>query len=316
MSKGILFALLACFFWGFIFIVPQWVTGFSSVEICLGRYAIYGIISLALLIYRAYQFPLTIWKQALYFSLMSTIVYYTCVVLALNYSTPAFCTLILSCSPITIALYGNWKRKELNINNLLLPFLLVITGLLFINAPRMVMASSPFSYFLGLILSLGALFSWSWYVVANTEFLEKNPQLTTHAWATVIGVATFIWVTLIALLLSAIFYQHIEFYKFISYNNQLRNFLLGSAFLGVCCSWLGAYLWNQASLRLSVTLSGQLTLFETIFGLIFIYSLSQQFPPWNECVGIVILLGAVLHGIRISAKPRETNTQERTVSHS
>jgi hypothetical protein len=41
-------------------------------------------------------------------------------------------------------------------------------------------------------------------------------------------------------------------------------------------------------------LAGQLTIFETIFGVLFVYLLNQHLPPLIESLGISILLISVL----------------------
>jgi drug/metabolite transporter (DMT)-like permease len=141
MFKGITFALSACFIWGLIFIVPQFMTGFTSIEVALGRYFLYGIISSLIFCKDKFQgacsYGKDIWIKALYFSLISTIGYYTSVVLALRYSTPAVCALILGISPISIAFYGNWKQKETTFRSLIFPSLLILIGLVIINIPHL-----------------------------------------------------------------------------------------------------------------------------------------------------------------------------------
>jgi drug/metabolite transporter (DMT)-like permease len=306
MKKGIILALTACFIWGWIFVVPQFMGGFSSVEICLGRYFVYGILSLGIFcknIFKGtFRFDLAIWIQALYFSLACTIVYYICVILALRNTTPSVCALILGISPITIAFYGNWKQKEINFRNLIFPSLLILAGLGIINAPHLTTAASPFEYILGLLYCLGALFAWSWYVVANARFLKNHPHITSQDWSTLVGVSTFFLVMICALLAAIIFYDHVDLPKYFTVNRELVSFVGGSLFLGVLCSWLGSYLWNCATLHLPVSLAGQLTIFETIFTLLFVYALAQKFPPQTEWLGIALLLSAVILGIRLSAK--------------
>ncbi|MFI4957395.1 MAG: EamA family transporter [Gammaproteobacteria bacterium] len=90
--------------------------------------------------------------------------------------------------------------------------------------------------------------------------------------------------------------------KYYTPSDALTSFWIGSAVLGLLCSWMGAFLWNKASLYLPVSLAGQLTVFETIFGVIFVYIISQSFPSPLEVVGILILLAGVVVGIRHFSK--------------
>lgn len=301
MFKGIAFALSACFIWGLIFIIPHFMGSFSSVEIALGRYWFYGAISLLLLFKARLQgycsYPLAVWIKALYLSFLSG--YYLWVVLAIRYSSPEICALVLGTSPISIALYGNWKQKEGNFKLLILPSLLILLGLIMINAPHIIMTSSPLEYTIGLICSFISLASWTLYVVLNSRFLKNNPQIRSNDWATVQGVATLFWVILGGLSYSAFLQDTLDMHKYFVWNNDTMSFLIGCATLGLLCSWVGAALWNQASVYLPVSLAGQLMIFETIFGVIFVYMLNQQIPPLVECAGIVLLLGAVIYGIRM-----------------
>lgn len=301
MFKGIAFALSACFIWGLIFIIPHFMSNFSSVEIALGRYWFYGAISLLLLFKARLQgycsYPLAVWIKALYLSFLSG--YYLWVVLAIRYSSPEICALVLGTSPISIALYGNWKQKEGNFKLLILPSLLILLGLIMLNAPHIIMTSSPLEYTIGLICSFISLASWTLYVVLNSRFLKNNPQIRSNDWATVQGVATLFWVILGGLSYSAFLQDTLDVHKYFVWNNDTMSFLIGCATLGLLCSWVGAALWNQASVYLPVSLAGQLMIFETIFGVIFVYMLNQQIPPLVECAGIVLLLGAVIYGIRM-----------------
>src|ERR1700722_11114464 len=125
MFKGIAFAISACFVWGLIFFVPQFIHGFSTIEIVLGRYFFYGLVS-AILLCKAklkgtFRYPLRIWMLAFGYTSTVTIIYYFCIVLALRYTNPAICALVLGVSPIAIAFYGNWKQRECSFKRLIIP---------------------------------------------------------------------------------------------------------------------------------------------------------------------------------------------------
>lgn len=299
MLKGIVFALSACFIWGLIFIIPQFMSSFSPIEIVFGRYLFYGGASLLILLRSRLKgvcrYPLSVWIKALFLSFLSG--YYLWVVLGIRYASPEICALILGISPITIAFYGNWKQKEGNLKFLLLPSLLILIGLVMINAPHIILTSSSWEYSIGLICSFISLFSWSAYVVLNSRFLKINSHIISNDWATIQGVTTLFWVitcALACLLLGG----KLEMDKYLNWNQDTLAFLAGCATLGLLCSWVGAFLWNKASVYLPVSLAGQLMIFETIFGIIFVYMLEQQLPTFMESSGIVLLLGAVIYGIR------------------
>ena len=313
MLLGVVYALGACFIWGLIFVVPQFMSGFSSIEIALGRYFFYGMLSLLLFckskFRKSYHPPFSIWVKALYFSLISAIIYYTAVVLSVRYSTPAICAIVLGISPITIAFYGNWKQKETTFRSLIIPSLLILVGLVVINVPHLINNAAPSSYFLGLTAGFVALLAWSWYVVANSRFLKHHPEVRSSEWATLMGVATLFWVVVFAAFSALFFKDQLHIEKYFTPSPELTNFLMGNAILGLLCAWVGGFLWNKASLHLPVSLAGQLTIFETIFAVIFFYAIAKHMPPLLESIGVGILLIAILYGIRQFARRKSYNSQ-------
>ena len=294
MFRGIIFALAACLIWSLIFVVPQFLQGFSAIEIAIGRYLFYGLISCLFFLKSRIRYPFAIWKKAIAFSFLFSIGYYPFVVLSLRYSTPAICALVLGITPITISFYGNWRQKECSFRSLLLPSLLILIGLIIINAPHLQNSAAPSSHLLGLGCALCALISWSVYAVANSRFLKETPDLKSGDWSTLLGVATLFW----CIAFGVLFGGQIDLQRYMTPSTELTQFLIGCAILGLFCSWVGAFCWNRASFYLPVSLAGQLTIFETIFGVIFLYSLEQRLPPLLESIGMLFLLGAVLLGIR------------------
>lgn len=304
--KGTIYALSACFIWGLIFVVPQFMNSFSSIEITIGRYLFYGSISLLLLLKARLKglchYPLSVWLKAFGLSFLSA--YYLWLILGIRYTSPAVCALILGTSPITIALYGNWSQKESSFKLLIAPSFLILAGLIMINAPHITMINSPWEYTIGLISSFWSLISWSLYVVLNSRFLKKNPQVISNDWATMQGVTTLLWTFFGGLVACIFLWNDLDMQKYVTWNYDLGKFYMGCAILGLLCSWVGAFLWNKASFYLPVSLAGQLMIFETIFGIIFVYLIDQQLPPLMESAGILLLLGAVVYGIRtISPQP-------------
>jgi drug/metabolite transporter (DMT)-like permease len=286
-------------------------SNFSSIEIVIGRYLFYGGTSLLLLLKGRLQglccYPLSVWIKALFLSTLSG--YYLWVVLAIRYTSPEICALILGISPITIAFYGNWKQKEGNFKYLILPSFLILIGLVMINAPHIEMTNSSLQYTLGIICSVISLLSWSAYVVLNSRYLKNNPQINSNDWATILGVATLFWTVISCLACSVFLWDNLEVQKYLVWNQDTTNFLTGCATLGILCSWVGAALWNKASVSLPVSLAGQLMIFETIFGVLFVYILKQEIPSPMESGGIILLLGAVIYGIRnLNLQPTLTQT--------
>ncbi|MBP7074400.1 MAG: DMT family transporter [Rhabdochlamydiaceae bacterium] len=298
MNKGIVYALLACFLWGLDFIIPGFLVHFSPIEIALGRYLTYGTISL-ILIYRTwsqggFRYPRTVWIKSLFYSLMITVGYYICLIMGVRYATPAISALVMGLSPIAISFYGNWKQKEVTYRSLITPSILILIGLFLINAPHLQTSASPQTHLWGLFYSALALLVWSWYVVANARFLKQNPTVNSYDWNNLIGVMSIFWVVLVGFALQ----NQINLNSYSQWSTDLKYFITGCLILGILCSSIAEGLWNKASLSLPVSLAGQLTIFETIFGVLFYYILLWELPPLLESIGIVLFLWAITLGIR------------------
>jgi drug/metabolite transporter (DMT)-like permease len=311
--KGVVYALSACFIWGCIFVVPLFMEGFSTIEIALGRYIIYGALSSLILLKSfsrgLFRYSKAVWYKSLYFSFACTMGYYTFVILSIRHSTPDICALVLGIAPIAIAFYGNWRQKETSFKSLVLPSVLIVIGLAIINIPPIVNDPSPASFAFGIACSLIALGSWTWYVVANARFLRQNPHVNSADWSTLVGVSSLFWVFLFGMFFSYFFNDQLDVRKCLEVNADFFRFLIGCGILGFFCSWVGAYLWNRASLYLPVALAGQMMIFETIFGVLFVYLVQRKLPPFYQCIGILILLLAILYGMHCFSKRIQQRTE-------
>jgi drug/metabolite transporter (DMT)-like permease len=298
MLKGILLVLGACFIWGLIFVIPGMMVGFSPIEVALGRYFFLGLISCIFMLAQGLRkwmkFPWSLWRQACLYALVVNILYYFSLVNGLRFSNASVIALLLGLSPITVAFYGNWQQKECSYRQLLIPSLLIGCGLICVNWPAFssLPVEASWEYGFGLLCGVFSLIAWNWYMVANVQFFKQNPNVSSSDWSTLIGVGTFVWVVLIGF----IFFTTLPSEKWMKYTfvePSFIRYLVGSLVLGIACSWLGSYLWNSGCQVLPISLAGQLTIFETIFGLIFVYLLESQLPSLLEFIGIITILGGV-----------------------
>lgn len=310
MIKGLLFALLACCAWGFIFPIPMFLKDFNPIEISFGRYFFLGLLSCVLLCFRWKQIKPHLYSKKIIISsllmgLIGNIVYFMAVVGGLRFGHPALIALILGLSPIGIGLLGNWKSKEISVKKLVIPFILTGCGLICLNAAsfkELLSNGSLLMYIVGLTSSFLALAIWCAFAYYNALFLKENQHVQPGDWATIIGVATFFWILIGIFLIS----PFITFEKYFSFEPQSIHYCLGTAVLGMLCSWLGTYLWNKASLYLPLSLAGQMLIFETLFGITFIYSLQKQLPTFLETTGMLAMLSATYIALQAFRKaPKE-----------
>ena len=301
MSLAILSVLLACLCWGLVFIFPIFMHGFNPVEIALGRFFFYGLISLFWLLFnkrhllsRSY---LKAWKMAVWLGGISTIVGYSGMVFGLHYANPAVTALIYAMSPMTIALLGNYRKKEFAFSLFVIPSIFMILGIVLSNLPAFHYSGESLGWYVfGLICAVLGLAAWTWYAVANSHFLSQQSKITVNDWSLMMGSATFILVLGIGSCF-ALFMPDVS--KFFVFDSAMQTFLIASIVMGIVSTWLAFFFWNFGSRKLSIALAGQLMIFEVMFGLILIYFIEHRFPSFVEILGITCMLAGVLSGCRI-----------------
>lgn len=304
MSLAITSVLFACLCWGLIFVVPSFIYGFNPIEIALGRFFFYGLLSFVWLLFnkryllsRSY---IKAWKKAVWLGLISTIVCYTGMVFGMRFANPAVTALIYAMSPITIALVGNYRKKEFVFGRLFIPSILMAVGVVLANLQAFHYSSkSPGEYILGLICGIMGLAAWTWYTVDNSHFLSNQPQMKVNDWSLMMGSATFVLVVFIG---SFFVLLDQDMSKFFVFDLKMQTFLIASLVMGTISTWLAFFFWNLGMKKLPISLAGQLMVFEVIFGLILIYFVENRLPLFMEAMGIVFMLIGVISGCKILTK--------------
>jgi drug/metabolite transporter (DMT)-like permease len=75
--------------------------------------------------------------------------------------------------------------------------------------------------------------------------------------------------------------------------------------LGAGASWGGTALFNKASARLPVALTGQLIVFETVFGVGYVFLASGSAPHVIEIVGFTLAILGIWFSIRVLTPERK-----------
>lgn len=317
MWLGLLFAVSACFVWGAIFIIPEFLSDFTGVEVVLGRYLIYGVISAGIFFRKGFgkarEIPKAAWFKAFAFALLSNIIYYLGIIGGIRFASAPLAVLIIGLAPIVIALYGNWHAREIAFTSMIFPCVWILFGLVMVNVAEVdwtFSTSSLQQYILGFFGVIVALLAWSWYAVHNARFLKRNPHIPSTDWATLIGVCTLFWAVAMGILFAFILEKDVDLSKFTHWSNETFRFLIGVLILGIICSWLGCYLWNRASVYLPVSLMGPFLIFESLFGLLFVYSFDSRLPSLYEVVGVISMLGGILLSVVVFRRQLNRKTTQ------
>lgn len=312
MFKSVLQVILACFLWGALFAVPLYLEEYYPIDIVLGRYFFYGIVSIIIfLVINLQKKQANIFKyakEAAICAFIMNILHYSALTLGIRFSNPTLMTLILGVSPITITAVSCWTRRELHLLKVLFwPSVCIFCGIILMNLELMSStfeALSFWGYINGVFYGMTALGTWTWYVVYNSNFLRKNQDITANQWTILLGIMTFIFASL-AIGIRYFYLGNTHFYQFHWEHQDGRFFLFSMFFLGVFCSWIAFALWNASSSKISPALGGQLSILETVFGLSFVYSIQGKLPTTYELLGIFLILLGVSSGLYFYMRKRE-----------
>lgn len=298
MFLGIFFIISACACWGLVFLIPKLLPHFSPIEIALGRFFFFGVASFIYLLlkkrYLLQRSYLPIWIKGAWFAFISNLLSYTFAVFCIRYADSAVAALIFGMCPITIALYGNWLHKEFSYGALKMPLLLMVLGIVFTNYHALQFSADSYGvYFIGVLFGLLSLCTWTWFTVTNAHFIAEKKELPMQDWVVILGVAT------LALVLVAFFaISFTDGFTLFASHPKFKYYIFGTVTLGIVSSWFATFFWNLGNKRLPITLAGPLTVFEMIFGLLYVYGAEGRLPSWLETLGISLMMLGVTWGFR------------------
>lgn len=314
---GVLCGLSANLIWGLAFLIPLLLPESESVALALGRYMVFGVLSVALLLFhrRADIRGLNgrTWGTALLFAFSGHLGYYFFLVQAITHAGAPIATSIIGTLPVTVALAGNWIRREFPFSRLLVPISFIMVGLILVNVMegRWDSAMSgrlDLDLLLGIGSALVALVLWTSYAIANAGFLRKHPEISSSTWSNLMGIGA------LALSLLALPFAIGSGAVHLHYDDagQLVPLLVGALVMGVLVSWVGTLLWNRASGLVPISIAGQLAVVQTIAGLVYGLAWTQRMPPPLEVLGIFLLVGGVLLAIQRTRKAPGSQTGKST----
>jgi drug/metabolite transporter (DMT)-like permease len=307
MLIGFLCALGAGLMWGLVFVIPLMLGDYPGVVLSFGRYIGFGLIALvpALLDRRRIAaLSKADWIVAARLSLVGNILYYAALATAIQLADAPLPAMLIGTLPIVISVCSNrspghpshaiaWKK-------LMPPLAIIFAGLMLVNASELAHLDGKRSladYALGCAPALGALAAWTWYPIMNARHLKAHPHIRSSTWATAQGLAT--------LPLALAGFAVYGVYGALS--GSTYAFPLGPRppvfvglmlLLGLCASWLGTMLWNQASQRLPTSLAGQLIVFETLSALLYAFVWRGVLPSAPVISGALLLCVGVMLGLR------------------
>ncbi|OCS49110.1 DMT family transporter [Ralstonia pickettii] len=312
MGIGVLCALLAGAMWGMVFIAPRALPAFSPWELTLGRYLAYGVIAaiaagpilprIARKMTRADCLALA--RQ----SGSGNLVYYVLLAFAVQLAGVAPSSLIIGILPITVTVLGRRDHGAVPLSRLSWPLLVVAAGIVCINVDlfgHQATAAAAnvrpiWQRIAGIACAAGALCSWTWYAVDNARHLQRNPHFSSNEWSALYGISSGMLSAALAtaaLLTVGTGWMHTG-------GRIWGTFWAVNAAVALGASLIGNNLWNIASRRLPLTLSGQMIVFETLFALAYGFVYDGRWPRPLEIAAIALLILGVGWSVRLHANDK------------
>ncbi len=312
LTLGVLNGMGSGALWGTVFIVPLLLHDFTSLQMTAGRYIVYGLLSLALLLPRWNILKNVLgkaeWIALIRLSILGNVLYYILLSTAITTVGGPVTTLIIGFLPIAVLVMGIRAGSSICITQIAAPMSLSVIGILLIvsrsftaHAAATPAHSVAFStQVIGLLCAAGALASWTLYAVENTRWLLKTSTVSDHDWSLLTGVVTG---ALALVLVIPAFVFHAAPHAWLDW----------ARFWGVCsatallASVVANGLWNRASRLLPLTLSGQMIIFETLFALLYSFVWAHRWPSLVEFCAIICLITGVLWCTAAHRTPHNTS---------
>lgn len=289
-TLGILYGIGAGALWGLVFLAPELARAFTPLQLAIGRYLSYGLISAVLIAPRWRRIAAALtprdWGALAWLALLGNTLYYVLLATAVQMGGIAMTSLVIGFLPVVVTIVGSRDRHAVPLVALLPSLLLCTAGALCIGGQALD-ASAPGGSLVGLLCAIGALASWSAYAVGNSRCLARLPNMSVHDWNLLTGLVTgaqSLLLVPIALLARPIHHDATAW----------LHFAAVSVGVAVLASIGGNGLWNRMSRLLPLTMVGQMILFETLFALVYGFLWEGRLPHLLEIAAFALVTASVL----------------------
>lgn len=291
--------------WGTVFIAPKWLGAFAPAELAFGRYTAYGVLALVALLptWR------TTWRKIDRYDLAAMVrqatagnlVYYVLLAYGVQLAGVTLTSLVIGVLPLSVTLAGRRDTGAVPLRVLAWPLLVVAAGIACINVDLFLHGGpgggSAWDKLLGLACAVGGLACWTYYTIDNARYLQRVHKFSGREWSALYGLSS----GTLALAAAALWWLAGGRPAPPSHERDWAVFWSVCIFLAVGASLIGNQLWNIASRRVPITLSGQLIVFETLFALLYGFLLAGATPRPLEWAAIVLLSAGVAWTVRLHA---------------
>lgn len=279
--------------WGLVFLAPELARDFTPLQLAIGRYLAYGIVSAVLIAPRFRALVGTLarrdWLALVWLSLAGNTLYYILLSAAVQNAGIATTSLVIGFLPVAVTVIGSRDRDAVPLTRLLPSLLLCAAGAICIGWQALGRPATADAGrdVIGFACAIGALVAWTAYAVGNTRALNRLDRVSVHDWNLLTGVIT--GAQAVALLPISAAVDPIRHAA-----GAWMQFGAVSIAVAVAASILGNALWNRMSRLLPLTMVGQMILFETLFALLYGFLWERRLPALIEVAAFVLVVASVL----------------------
>lgn len=299
---GILCGMGAGALWGLVFLAPELARAFSPLQLTIGRYLAYGLLSAALIAPRWGTLRASLgpreWMALGWLSLCGNTLYYILLSSAVQLGGIALTSLVIGFMPVVVTIVGSRDHGAVPLVRLAPSLGLCAVGAVCVGwqAVASPASGSNVAQWAGLACAVGALVVWTAYAVGNSRWLSRLETVSAHDWSLLTGVVT--GGQAAALIPLALMLD-----RFDQGAAAWLQFAGVSVGVAVLASIVGNALWNRMSRLLPLTLVGQMILFETLFALLYAFVWEQRLPTLLEATAFVVVTASVILCVSAHRKP-------------
>lgn len=305
MLVGVLAGLATCALWGLTFIAPRTVAPFTTWDLTVARYGLFGLASLALMLLPRFRPVRLSRRQALTgigLGVVAAPGYFVSAAYAVRLSGAAVPPLIIGLAPALLAVMANRRDGALPWRLIAGPLALILLGLATVNLDAFRgtgPAHGPWPLG-GLALSLVALAMWVGFGFINAAVMRGHDAPDGLHWTGLQGLGAGLGALLLLPLTAPGTLATAP-------GPAVGIFAFWVVLMGIAGSWIATWCWVVASRRVPLALLSQLIVAETVFGLLYGFLYERRWPIASEWIGSALQLAGVAIAIALFSRPARTS---------
>lgn len=309
MYLGVLAGLTTCVLWGLTFVAPRAVAPFSAYDLASARYGLFGLACALLMLNRRFRptgITLRLWITGVLLGSIGYVGYFLLASFAVKQAGAVIPPLITGLMPVLLPIIANLRENALPWKDLSIPLGLIVLGLAVANAASFghgntLAPPGSTSVLAGALWATAALFVWIGYGIGNAHVMRRADAPDALRWTGVQGIGSGLAAAMLTPLLS--------YHTFaMATGSQLGSFAVWAVLMALAGSWLATWCWVVSSKRLPLSLSSQLVIAETVFGLIFGLMYERRLPTMPEAGGAMLQVIGVCMAVYVFGRARRPLT--------